>query len=412
MKCIRCGTDNTYRERSANSGTCKKCKQAFVFEPKSSSSPCSPHLTDTKMKAALEKLAAGGRLRFTARQLWYAISPRRTIELRRRAVILGWTLAIAGAVAAFILGDLFNSGAVLIGGFVLSGFFALFGMSRASARVLHPGVPDMTFTAPKVLYSEFKAKALPAWEARHGAIAALIDVTKQVPAPYRRQGDEAPPDLLDYGFDAAIVTDTDENAKLLVANGFHTEVRAIVVSAEGFPGAPLRAELIDAVRRQPRPVVIVTHDASAAGVRLARSLRAPAWFPDRAQRIIDVGLRPAQVWHLRLPVVEGDPRSASTAVATSQDYGAGDPDLPALSVHEQRWLALGYRAELSALGNERWMGYLRKRLARARAQAEAELTGASSDGGDDYHDSGWGIFYTAGDDVGSDTDGGDSDGDG
>jgi DNA-directed RNA polymerase subunit RPC12/RpoP len=67
MKCIRCGTDNNRKERTANRGKCKNCGHDFVFEPTSSHSHSK--LTDQFFAKAIDDISVHSSLYFTPRQL-------------------------------------------------------------------------------------------------------------------------------------------------------------------------------------------------------------------------------------------------------------------------------------------------------------------------------------------------------
>ena len=74
MRCIHCGSQNTYRERSP-SGQCKRCRFGFAFEPRAGSP-----LTDMAFKHAIDVVSDGGRLAWLERQLYYEACRR----VRRR----------------------------------------------------------------------------------------------------------------------------------------------------------------------------------------------------------------------------------------------------------------------------------------------------------------------------------------
>jgi hypothetical protein len=74
MRCIRCGTQHTYRERRST-GHCKRCRHEFAFEPRSGSP-----LTDMSFKHAIDAVSDSGRLAWLERQLYYEVCRR----VRRR----------------------------------------------------------------------------------------------------------------------------------------------------------------------------------------------------------------------------------------------------------------------------------------------------------------------------------------
>ena len=74
MKCIYCGTDSKYTERSG--GRCK-CGKKFAFEPKTGD-----RFTDTGFKSAIDAVSAQGQIRWGVEHLYY--------ELCRRLLNRGW----------------------------------------------------------------------------------------------------------------------------------------------------------------------------------------------------------------------------------------------------------------------------------------------------------------------------------
>lgn len=74
MKCIYCGTDSKYSERS--DGRCK-CGKKFAFEPKTGD-----RFTDAGFKSAIDAVSAQGQIRWGVEHLYY--------ELCRRLLNRGW----------------------------------------------------------------------------------------------------------------------------------------------------------------------------------------------------------------------------------------------------------------------------------------------------------------------------------
>ncbi|MBF2084249.1 hypothetical protein [Thermoleptolyngbya sp. C42_A2020_037] len=68
MKCIQCGTDSNYRERSGNNYRCPKCQHPFAFEPTQMGSL---KFTDGFFAKAIADLAANNTLYFTPQQFSY-----------------------------------------------------------------------------------------------------------------------------------------------------------------------------------------------------------------------------------------------------------------------------------------------------------------------------------------------------
>jgi hypothetical protein len=153
------------------------------------------------------------------------------------------------------------------------------------------------------------------------------------------RGDWIEPDIPDYGVDRLVVCDRHDAIGTYVANGFHARERCPVIAVTGHP-APIFETVLTMALRSRRLVVVVVHDASPAGCRLANHVATdPAWFAHQVRRrealVVDLGLRPSQVGRYRgcyLP------------------SGTKDPvhDLTRLGPKEQKWLRR-HRVELAAI---------------------------------------------------------------
>ncbi|MBD3560101.1 hypothetical protein H6S82_14720, partial [Planktothrix sp. FACHB-1355] len=73
MKCSQCGTDNTLKDRTDNSGRCKNCNHPFAFEPTSMGLI---RITDSFFAKAIADISANNTLFFTPKQLLYFLDRR------------------------------------------------------------------------------------------------------------------------------------------------------------------------------------------------------------------------------------------------------------------------------------------------------------------------------------------------
>jgi hypothetical protein len=159
-------------------------------------------------------------------------------------------------------------------------------------------------------------------------------VTDAPRAPLPLEGRE--PDLAAYGLPRMLVCQDPEVARMLVANAFHMELSCAVV-AEWPPPPPFGAML----ERARHPRVYAFHDASAAGLSWAASLRLGVSAP-----LHDIGLTPAHAMRLRLVASRG----------ARQDADAFSHFSPV----ERAWLADGWSAEVAALPPARLLRALRR----------------------------------------------------
>ena len=258
MKCISCQNDSKYSERT--SGKCPKCQHRFAFEPKKGDK-----LTDAAFLAAIERVSAGGTVRFTDRNLYYETVRR----MHRRGKALPWFMGALALVS------------VLIGVFGSTFFFfpaAVFLV--LSIATLPSKIPELSF--------ELFTELLERWRRVHGRPKELI-VRKDAARTASAVG-PLPPDIQHYSFDRAVVTDRPETVDLLLANNFHFENNCAILSVDGYP-EPAFDVVRQMLQNNPKLAVYVLHDATPKGCTLAKYLVDNRWFQPSA-RIVDVGLAP------------------------------------------------------------------------------------------------------------------------
>jgi hypothetical protein len=335
MKCIRCGNDCTYPQRSDR--RCPTCKGEFAFEPRAGDP-----ITDAAMKSAIDAVSSMGTVRFLPDHVYFALARRKRSRGYGRTTFYG--LGVVGLLVAIA-----NPAAGVV-------------MSIACG-----GIGTALWPSPKIAFARTHFEAMwKRWLAVHGAPAALIVHSRSAPAgPYRGHVD-----IPSYSFDRAVVCDRPQTVDLLLANNFHFENNCAVLSADGYP--PHAFDLVrQMLANNPRLVVYALHDASHAGCGLAHILASdPTWFRGRA-RVVEVGLRPAHAKRLKgvwQPATEPPP---SVRTGTTPK--------------EHRWLS-AYTLELAAIRPEQVI----KRL-YATIVADATLEPASeyvetASGGDYFVD--------------------------
>lgn len=77
MKCIQCGTDNNFQDRTGNQGRCKNCNHSFAFEPTTMGSV---KITDPFFAKAIADISANNTLFFTHKHFLYLIDKRRKLQ--------------------------------------------------------------------------------------------------------------------------------------------------------------------------------------------------------------------------------------------------------------------------------------------------------------------------------------------
>ncbi|HSE96872.1 MAG TPA: hypothetical protein VLD57_01290, partial [Blastocatellia bacterium] len=264
MRCIRCGYDSKYKERS--SGQCPSCRKEFAFEPQRGAV-----MTDIAFNNAISAVSANGQIRWGAEHLYYEVCRRLRRKMLRLSGCIWVCLVLGGVLLSTALASknfLVGIAALIVGAITLS----------LIRRRLKKTVP---LTAEK--FNEMWSR----WVKVHGTPAGLI-VRQEPPARSRRV--EA--DIGDYSFDRAVICDRARTVDLLLANNFHFENNCAVLAIGGYPQGPF--ETVRAMlKRNPRLQVFVLHDASPAGCKTVYHLvNDPEWFKGHTATIVDVGLRP------------------------------------------------------------------------------------------------------------------------
>lgn len=271
MKCVTCGKDSNYKDRSAR--TCPGCHQKFAFEPKDGDK-----VTDMLFKNAIAGVSGEGRVRWGVEHLYYEVCRRK----RGKAAPLGCVLFCLAAFSfsLFMLcSGMFGAArkphpVAFFGTFI---FFLLLA-GTAATRLRGRFVP-----LEKEEFNRYWTR----WTSLKGKPAGLIERAVE---PKSVEPLEA--DIADYSFDRAVICDRARTVDLLVANNFHFENNCAVLSFDGYPKGvfgTIRAML----KKNPKLQVFVLHDATVGGCGLAqRLITDPHWFGGAGLRVIDLGLRP------------------------------------------------------------------------------------------------------------------------
>ena len=317
MKCIHCGSNNSYRDRQSSNGSCKACRRKFAFEPYTD--PLK--ISDGLFQRMIQNVSGENRIFFTERQLWYEFNRYLWHKrLRGQTNIFMWIFGVVGIGASLVLSSLWP---LVIGGLGIG-----FAVVARSGRLFKS-------RQPLVMFTDFR-KDVDRWTQAHGKIEKLIRIGDSQPNHHQR---EAEPDLTAYSFDRVLVTDKTEIAVMLVANNFHFENNCAILSVAGYP-EDITDIVMEMLRRNPELKVFALHDASTEGCKLPLILREERWFPDQAIGIIDLGLRPQHVKKMRVFTLAGRRQTISTEVREL------------LTAGEAAWLERGNSVELEVLRPE------------------------------------------------------------
>jgi hypothetical protein len=274
VKCVRCGHDSKYNDRSNQA--CPQCKGRFPFEPRQGAK-----LTDQAFQNAVERVSGGGKVRWGAEHLYYEVARRLRPQawFRTRNSQIGVVVvAGAGLFITYEIGLLF-----LLGYLGLGGAFAAHQVRRARATTI--GLDEHQFR-----------EMLAAWTRAHGKPAGLIE--RPTPAVARRPSRTLEHEMVDYSFDRAVICDRARTVDLLLANNFHFENNCAVLTLDGYPPGPFET-VRTMLKRNPKLRVFALHDATVEGCTLAHRLAGdPAWFAGQVP-VTDVGLRPGHAGPFR-----------------------------------------------------------------------------------------------------------------
>lgn len=425
MKCIRCQTDNTLKDRTANYGRCKNCRHPFVFEPTTMETT---KITDGMLAKAIADLSANDTLYFTPQQLLYLLDKRLHGKSTYKAipVLMFWgagtlftlvfpILSRIPFVPLFIPG-LINlitllilrrfstnrsmtvkarrmaSHCLIIQGIGLLAIGLLLGLFTGSFPVFAFGVILGTLgtylgvrgaavqqnTAQRLLLDVAQVQRwLDAWQAVN-PIAKLLPPPKENALPAAIN-----PDVTAYSFDRLVVTDTAAIAQLLIANNFHFENNSAILSITGYPRSIFQTTM-EMLRRNPDLKVYVFHDCSGRGLNVVHQVKTnPRWFGETNVEIFDVGLMPRQV--IRLPNV---------VIQQAPEFARDVQQLPPtvrqhLSADELAWLEDGNEVVLESFTPQRLIQALNRGIAGSR-----ELLQGSSDAGSDMIWVDSGFYYS------------------
>ncbi|WP_373535841.1 hypothetical protein [Microcoleus sp.] len=409
MKCVQCNTDNNLRDRTRNSGRCKKCLHPFVFEP-NRVADYKIAFTDPFFKKAIEDISSQNMLFFTPKQFLHFIDR----NLKKRAstnkvlwiyayLIIGFFVAFSGMMISFSFPDfklvflilfifynifwiwlLFETSKyphnnifgkkiiskdlqtlgviILVTGILLSlinnfflGYIAAIALGLFSywLGVSQKNRPQITGEIFLVNQAQSN-KWLRDWQRVNGTLEKLL------PAP-RQEALSASidPEVSTYSFDRAIICDSDETAQFLIANNVHFENNCAILSISGYPQS-IFDTVIAMLRRNADLKVYALHDANPAGVSLVHQLRtSPNWFANQAVTIFDLGISPRQILETRDMFVQQSQTMAQSARQLPDAVRQG------LTAEELAWLNAGNFVELESFTPQRLLRVVNYGLAQS-----------------------------------------------
>jgi DNA-directed RNA polymerase subunit RPC12/RpoP len=417
VKCIRCGTDNNLKDRTANMGRCKSCNHQFVFEP---TAMTEARLTDPFFAKLITNISANNTLFFTPRQLYYLLDKRLRSNLIKTniAANLSIIIFVGSFVAIFVsawLHGIFGLPLDLLIPILLS-LTVAFCVWTIAESALSPQVNrhirQKSINILKVLSGVILLIGLPVSIIAKTPVGIISSIVIGICAIWlnvdrkRKQSkifdqflveqpqfDEwlnkwnsinnspekilsppqitslpaAPnPEVTAYSFDRVVVCDSPKIAQLLISNNFHFENNCAILAIDRYPQSIVDTTMA-MLRRNPDLKVYALHDCSPQGLQLIRRLRSEEiWFPDSAIPIIDVGVLPRQIID-NIDVMT--PQSTGSAQLAQQL----SPDLRnSLNPAELVWLDAGCYLELESFSPQKLIQILQRAINESRELAVIE----------------------------------------
>ncbi len=394
MKCIKCGTDNNLKDRTASGGRCTSCNHPFVFEP---TTMTGVKVTDPRFQKAIDDLSANNTLFFTPTQLAYFLDKR----LRRYVPVSKFFEYFFCGV--FIIPCLLNStffglsicGLIIWHQFSQSQSKRLDNRGRkASAKfikivgiiILMVGLlPTLFLKTSYIIFVIavfagigaiylgnrqlaqppsgqaflFSNKDFQGWINRWKTVNN--DIPKLLPTPRQQlESTIVNSDVGAYSFDRLVVCDRAEIAQFLISNSFHFENNCAVLSITGYPESIFDTTM-QMLHRNPNLKVYIVHDCSPKGMGLAQRLQSSdRWFKNRNVLMIDIGLTPRQVLSSQGIFIQTSEASAREAAQADRSQWQG------LAPDEIKWLEAGNYVELESFTPQRLIQVINRGIAGSR----------------------------------------------
>ncbi len=398
MKCIKCGTDNNLKDRTANQGRCTKCNHPFAFEPTAMGTV---KITDPMFAKIINDISANNTLFFTPKQLLYFLDSRfrnKSFGLTGFYIFFNiWVTGFFGGFLSEIIGSnsflivnviyqicvviyLFNNTKstklnnasrkasakslqrlgilILVGGILASLFifqsFILFvvvvilgtsSLFLGTRQLGKVGKLTQEFLISQTQLQDW----LNRWEQINNIPEKILPSPRQEIAPATIN-----PDVTAYSFDRLVVCDSATIAQLLIANNFHFENNCAILSITGYPQSIFNTTM-EMLHRNPDLKVYTIHDCSPKGVSLINHIRtSERWFLNSNVKIIDIGLLPRQILATKRGMfIQSSPDLATAAKQLPEEIRQS------FTSEELAWLDAGNFVELESFTPQRLIQVLR-----------------------------------------------------
>lgn len=368
MKCIKCNSDNTLKDRQAGGGRCTACRHPFAFDPKAMPGV---NFTDKFFEQSLANLSVNNSLFFTPRQFYYFFNRRLNSKQTDPLKVVG-TLLVIGSIASTIIIFVLP---VLV-------FLCLFPLLLGGLGIALLASPNLRRRLRDHEHHALLAtpEQVEGWYVHWRRLNDNAD--KMLPAPAsaskgKPQAAQISQEVKQYSFDRVVVCHRPEIAQCLIANNFHFEHNCAILSLDGYPH-DIFETVMEMLRLNPALSVYALHDASAAGIALSHILRTdPRWFAGSGANVYDLGLLPRQIFGRSVFVEPGWQHAYAAPVIVPPHVAA------MLTREEVRWLEAGNYVSLESFAPQTLLRVVAQGIAKSRdpQSADALVPVTSGDGG-------------------------------
>jgi len=237
-----------------------------VFQPEQDG------ISDAEWLSLLSRASGEGQRFFSENQLYLLYARNRVVVTRyiARRGVTGLFL-IAVGLSAWVYALKADLGLILVLGIALT---------LTGVGLVGTGVVTRRDPAAREPIARWLAK----WTAVHGAPKLIAEASL---------GD-AGPEHLPAQVECLVIAERDTLVDLLLKNGAHGALSALIVSEQGYPSA-LANEARRLLETRAELKVIAIHDATPEGVAMPVRLQKSSVFPLAERAVLDAGLFPADV---------------------------------------------------------------------------------------------------------------------
>ena len=229
-------------------------------------------ITDTEWQELMARASGNGQQFFSENQLYLAYA-RNKVSVTRyvsRRGVLGLFMIVFG-LAAWVYALKADWGLTLVFGIALT---------LTGVGMVGTGVVTRRDPAAREPITRWLAK----WVAMHGAPNLVAEATMSAAG-----AEYFPPHVA-----SLLIVERDPLVDLLLKNGAHGALSALIVSESGYPTA-LASEARRLLQEDTDLKVIAVHDATPAGIAMLGRLQKSDVFPLTERAVLDAGLFPADV---------------------------------------------------------------------------------------------------------------------